>query len=405
MGSFVTDLQAALRRLARSPFFASVAALTLAVGIGLNATIFTFVDAVILRPLPAANPDELVSVYSSWPEEVHATSSRPDWEDLRRSGTDSLFGYSLLVASLQEGGRSELVVGELATGNYFEVLGIPPAHGRMLTLDDDRPAAPRVAVVSWKFFEHRLGGDPSRIGSTIRLNGESYEVVGVAPSSYAGMMPGGRVQLWAPSIRFTELDPVSQIHSERREAELPITERRAYRWMWLKARPRAGTSPQQLQARLGAVMGSLAESHPISHRNVSVRVLPDSAVRIHPDIDGTLEAAALALSGLVGLVLLVACANLANLLLARALSRRREVAVRLAIGAKRFQIMRLFVLEVLIVAAAAGVMALGIAQLASVVLLRNLPPVGIDIDLAVGVDFRIVLFTAGLTLLAALVAA
>ena len=348
------------------------------------------------------NPDKLVAVFTSWPEEVHATSSRPDWEDLRRASGEAaglsekygVFGHSTMIATLQESGQSEMIVGELATGNTFEVLGVRAAHGRTLTMDDDVQGAPRVAMVSWGFFEPRLGTDPSRVGQTIRLNGESYEVVGVAPENFTGMMPGGKVELWAPSMRCTELDPVSQIHGDGREADLPLEQRRAYRWMWLKARLPGSVSAAQLESRLDAVMASLADSHPVSHTDVGVRVLPESQVRIHPDIDGAMRAAGIALTGLVAPVLLVACANLANMLLARAVSRRREVAVRLALGSARLQVMRLFVVEVLLVSLFGGAMALRVAELASRALLSNLPPVGISFDLSVGVDGRIVFYTA-----------
>ncbi|MDA8017517.1 MAG: ABC transporter permease [Thermoanaerobaculia bacterium] len=406
MGSLLSDVKIAVRRLASSPLFVIVAALTLALGIGLNATIFTFVDAVLLRPLPVKDPGELVAVFTSWPEEVHATSSRPDWLDLQRAGDESsdLFGHSIMIATLQVSGRGELIVGELATGNYFDVLGVQPIHGRMLTPDDDRPGSSRVVVVSWSFFQRRLGSDPSSLGQMIRLNGEAYEVVGVAPKDFAGMFPGGKVELWAPSIRFTELDPVSQIHNDRREAHLPPEERRGYRWMWLKARLPGDVSAEHLESQLGLVMASLAESHPVSHSNVGVRVLPESRVRFHPDIDGALRAGAVALTGLVALVLLVACANLANMLLARAVGRRREVAVRLALGGGRMQVMRLLLVEVVLVSLLGGALALAVAAIASKALLTHLPPVGVQFDLAVGIDRRIMGFTALLSLVSALVA-
>lgn len=408
MNALYEDLKVALRRLRRSPLFVLVAVTTLALGIGLNATIFTFVDAVLLRPPAVADPDELVDVYTSWPEETHASSSLADVRDLERATgevLDGLFGYSLSMATLQQDGRSELIVGELATGGFFDVLGVPAAHGRTLRPADDVPGAPRVMVASWDFFRDRLGGDPAKVGSTVRLNGESWEVVGVAPGSFGGLHPGGAVRYWIPARKADEIDPVGQIHGNPREAEIPLLERRGYRWLWIKGRLAEGATAAQAEARLRGVMSSIAAAHPLTHEETSVRVLPDAAVRFHPDVDGALRAAAMALLGLVGLVLLVACANIANMLLARAVGRRREVAVRLSLGAGRGGLLRFFFVETFLVAALGGVAALGLSRLAIRGLLAHMPPLPVSVDLQFALDGRILAFTAGLSLLAGLAAA
>ncbi len=404
------DLKIAFRRLRRSPLFVLVAAVTLALGIGLNVTIFTFVDAVLLRPPAVQAPEELVDVYTSWPEETHATTSLPDLRDMVRAARDGealegLFGYSIAMATLQHEGSSQLLIGEMVSGQAFEVLGVPAAYGRTLTSTDDQPGAARVLVVSWDFFEQRLGGDPATVGTSVRLNGESWQVVGVAPRSFTGIHPGGMVEYWLPTNWFTEIDPVGQIHGESREASMPLTERRGYRWMWMKGRLADGASLQQATVEMRGAMAAIGEAHPLAHEDVTALVHPDAAVRFHPDIDGPLQAGATALLGLVALVLLVACANIANMLLARAVGRRREVAVRLALGSGRWRLIRLFVFETLMVAAVGGLLALGLARLALNALLGNLPPLPVALDLQLGLDNRVLLFTTALTLLAGLVAA
>ncbi|HLE84334.1 MAG TPA: ABC transporter permease, partial [Thermoanaerobaculia bacterium] len=373
MPDLVRDLRWAVRSLGRTPLFAAVAVLTLALGIGVNATIFTLVNSILLRPLPVERPDELVHVYTSWTEEPFATRSYADYLDLRdgvpafAGGPSSgLLGHASAIATLQHGGRSEVLIGEIVTGNAFEVLGIGAARGRMLLPEDDRLEAPRVVVLGQGLWRRRFGGDPGVLGQAVRFNGQEYQVVGIAPASFPGLLPGVAADYWVPAVRVGDVEPAGQINGVHNDPGKTRLERRGYRWMWLKGRLAEGAGggertaaarAAQAQAQVATVMARLAAEHPVTNEGRTGAVRPLAEVRYHPDIDRVLGPAAAVLLGAVGLVLLVVCANLASMLLARAQGRRREVAIRLALGASRGRLVRQLLAESLVVAAAGGALA------------------------------------------------
>lgn len=409
MRDLLRDLRRALRTLGRTPLFAAVAVVTLALGIGVNATIFTVVDAVLLRPLPVERPGELLHVYTSWSEEPFATSSYPDYRDLR-DGTDAfsgLIGHSSAIATLQHGAASEMLIGELVTGNAFEVLGVGADRGRMLLpADDADPGAPRVVVLGHGLWQRRFGRDPAMLGRTIRLNGQPYEVVGIAPERFAGLLPGVAADFWVPAVRVGDVEPAGQIGAVAGDPGRTRLERRGYRWLWLKGRLAGGgdlePATARARAQTAAVMSRLAAEYPLTNEGRGAVVRPLAEVRFHPDIDRVLGPAAAVLLGAVGLVLLVVCANLASMLLARAEARRREVAVRLALGAGRLRLAREVLAESLVVAAAGAGLALAATQWTLALLLAWKPPVPFSIGLDFGVEGRVLLFTAGIALGSAL---
>jgi predicted permease len=409
MRDLVRDLRRALRTLARTPLFAAVAVVTLALGIGVNATLFTVVDAVLLRPLPVEKPGELAHVYTSWSEERFATSSYPDYRDLR-DGTEAfagLIGHSSAIATLQLGERSEMLIGELVTGNAFEVLGVGAARGRMLSpADDADPGAPRVVVLGHGLWQRRFGRDAGVLGRSICLNGQPYEVVGIAPERFAGLLPGIAADFWVPAVRVGEIEPAGQIGAVAGDPGRTRLERRGYRWLWVKGRLAGGGDLEQAavraQGETAAVMARLAAEYPLTNAGRGAVVRPASEVRLHPDIDRVLGPAAAVLLGAVGLVLLVVCANLASMLLARAEARRKEVAVRLALGAGRLRLAREVLVESLVVAAAGALLALVATRWTLALLLAVKPPIPFSIGLDLGVDGRVLLFTAGIALASAL---
>ena len=397
------DLRHAARSLWRAPLFSSVIVLTLGLGIGVGTTLFTFVNAVLLRPLPVERPQEMVHLYSSWEGEPWATSSLPDVRDLREGvSAAELFGHASSIATLQRAGRSRMLVGEIVTGNAFGVLGVKPRLGRLLAPADDEPGAPRSLVLGHAFWERELGADPAAVGRPLRLNGQPYTVVGVAPPSFRGLMPGLAPDFWVAAMRVGEVDAAGQINSVPGESGDVLGERRGYRWMWVKGRVAGGAPVAQVQAQVDAVMGRLAVEHRLTNGGKRAVVRPLDEVRLHPQVDGILSAGSTVLLGSAALLLLVVCANLANMVLSRAIGRRRDASIRLALGAGRARLVRGLLAESLLLAAGGAALGLLLGHAATRLLLRALPPLPFEIGVDVGTDGRVALFSVALAAGAAL---
>jgi predicted permease len=405
MPELLRDLRHVLRALWRAPLFSVVAVTTLALGIGVGSTLFSFVDAALLRPLPVERPDELFAVFSSWPGEAYSTSSLPDLRDLQAGvGGAELFGHATALAVVQEGGRSRMLVGAMVTGDAFRILGIGAAAGRLLQpADDAGPGAPRVVVVGHDFWRRQLGGDPAAVGRVLRLNGYPYEVVGVAPAGFHGLMPGLVANFFVPAVRVDEIDAAGQIHSLPGDAAASLRERRGYRWLWVTGRLEPGGSQARVEAEAAAVMSRLAAEHPLTNDRRRVVVTAPGDVRLHPDVDRIVTAAAVVLLGSVALLVVVVSANLANMVLSRALARQRDVAIRLALGSGPGRVLRQLLLESLVVSLAGAAAGLLVARLATAWLLRAMPPLPIEIGLSVGTDLRVAAFAVALGTLSALV--
>ncbi|MBM3790597.1 MAG: ABC transporter permease [Acidobacteria bacterium] len=405
--ALMKDIRYALRWLGRSPAFTLAAVASLAIGIGFNTALFSVIDAVLFRPLPVAEPQRLVDIFTNASDgDRYATSSYPDFLDWKAGNAvfEDMIGYSPMLAAMNLPDRSRLVIGEVVTGNYFHMLGVGAAIGRALQPEDDSPGAPAVVMVSDRYWRRELGGDRSAIGQTIRLRGQTYAIVGVAPPEFTGMMPILAPELWMPMAHVEEVEPAGIQESVPSPTGTSRLDRRGQRWMFVKGRLREGATPEQAQANLSVLMRGLQAAYPQTNKARSVSVLPTSEVRIHPEAGPLMKRVAVGLLLAVGLVLLVACANVTSMLLARAAGRRREIGIRIALGAGRGRLVRQLLAESLVLSAlgavAGTVLAWWLTRAAATLEL----PIPVPISLDLRTDVRVLVFMAAASVLATLLA-
>jgi len=383
------DFRLAVRQLGRRPGLTTAAVLTLAVGITAATASFSLVNAAFLRSPGVSDPSRLISLYTTTANGVGAGAfSYPDYRDLVASSApvSGVMGYSGLLATWNHDGRAESLFGELVTGTYFQVLGITPVRGRLLTPDDDRvPGQHPVIVISHGFWRQRLGADPEAVGRPLTLNGRTYTVVGVAPPEFRGMLfRGFAVDVWAPSMMMGQL----------RTDQLT---NRGERWMFVRARLAQDTGIADATAAIDALAARLSVAHPETNEGRRFRTVRSDDVWVSPDADGPLTLASALLIGACLVVLLVGASNVMSLLAARMLGRSRELAVQTALGASRFDLFRQLLAESLLIATLGGAAGLLLTTMFARAISAFRPPLAVPLAFDVVVDLRVAAFALTLT--------
>ncbi|HEX9000763.1 MAG TPA: ABC transporter permease [Blastocatellia bacterium] len=383
METLLQDIRFGLRRLLKSPAFSLVAILSLALGIGANTAIFSLVNMVLFRPLPVANPEEIVSVSALGKDGSFSAHSYPNYVDFRdRSEVLSgLLAYRFAPMSLSRNGNNEKVWGYLVSGNYFDLLGVKPVRGRGFLPDEDKTRLSHpVAVISHSLWQTRFGGDPGVIDSDVLINGKKFKVIGVAPAGFKGTEVVYTPEIFVPFAMQKWIEPENDYLDERGVQNL-----------FLVGRLKSGVTRAQAQSSLNLTAQQLAKEYP--NDNEGLRVEINAPGFILPQIRSGMLGVSAALMGLVGLVLLIACTNLANLLLARAAERSKEIAIRLSIGASRGRIIRQLLTESVLLAVAGGLAGLMLAGWIIDLIIGLKPPIDIPVTIELHVDWRVMIFS------------
>jgi len=395
--TLLKDIRYALRWMARSPGFSAVAILSLGLGVGVNTAMFSLVDSLLFRPLPVTSPETLVDVFTTGGDgDEYATSSYQDFLDLKQQNTvfSDMLGYSPMMAPLSLGDRSRIALGQVVTSNHFTMLGVQPALGRLLVPSDDDPGAERVVVIAHRMWQREFGSDPAVAGKTLTLRGLPYTIAGVAPAAFTGVVPLLTPELWLPIHYVEEVEPAGINDNVPSPVGKTRLERRGFRWMFVKGRLKPGVTAEQANANVALIGRQLEAANVQTNKDRRIAAVPTSDVRLLvPQAGGILSIGAAGLMTVVGLVLLIACANVAGMLLARASARRREISVRLAIGASRGRLIQQLLVEgaMLGTLGAAAAVALAWALVQGLQAVRLPLPVDVAFDLRI--DVRVLTFS------------
>jgi predicted permease len=401
MHTLIKDIRYGLRSLLKHPGFTAIAVITLALGVGANSTIFSVVSATLLRPLPVSNPETLAFVFSG---STGGVFSYPDYAELRDRNQvlDGLIAWGGIAAAMNSGDQTDQVNGAIVTGNYFQVLGVAAQLGRIISPEDDQtPGAHPVVVISHGLWQRRFAGDRNIVGRQLVLNGQSFTVIGVTPIGFGGAQFGFVRDLYVPMMMQATMRPPRAGYSGEMNPDLLSVRRN--RWLFCVGRLKPGMSLPQVQSSLAVIAKQQEDANPDTNRGrgVIVSAFSESA---DPVARRRLSSVATLLMSVVGLVLLIACANIANLLLARGSARSKEIAVRLAIGATRLRIVRQLLTESVLLATLGGTLGLLLAWWATASLRAMPPPAGaLPITPNYAIDLRVLLFTFGLSMLAGIV--
>lgn len=374
------DLRYALRMLRNNPGFATLVVISLALGIGANAAIFSLTDKVLLQSLPVIRPDQLAVISSHDPDtgpERDMSFSYPMYQDLRDKNDvfQGVLARGGAQMNVSYGDQNEKVHADLVSGNYFQTLGVQPWAGRLLTQDDDRvPSGHPVAVISYRFWERRFGKDPSIIGQTILANEHPLTVIGVAPPGFYGVYLSSSPDVWVPMMMTPVFNPAPPTRLSSRR----------HQWLSLMARRKEGVTPEQAQASLGLLYRQIRESEaqqlPPTISSYDREKFLARKVAVLPGAQGfqtlqqEMQTSLLLLFGATCIVLLILCGNLTNLVMARATARAQEIAVRLALGAGRWRLLRQWLTEGVVLSLLGGLAGVFIALWVKAGLMLFIPP-------------------------------
>ena len=385
------DVRYSLRMIVKAPGYATIAILTLALGIGANTTIFSWINSTLLNPIPGlATPHEVVSLSLSRSGENPFPFTYPDLEAMR-DGQHSFAGITAINVtpmSLTGKGKPERFWGTLTSANYFDVLGVRPILGRgFLPAEDQTPGAAPVAVISYRLWQTHFGGNPDILNQTIEINQHPYTIVGVAPAVFQGSQTGLRSEIWIPIMMDAQLSPLGDLLHDHH-----------YFWLFLLGRLKPGVVPQQAQEEMTLRLQQEVKNYPEEHRGhdaVTVYPLWRSPFGANQFLSKLLPM----LMTIAGLVLLLACANVANLMLVRSVARRKEIAVRMSLGASRWRLVRQLLVESLVLALAGGTVAFLMTFWTAGTFMKFLPTTDFPISLSVQADRTVLLATMVISVL------
>ena len=390
MRSLWEDVAYAFRMFVKSPGFTAVAVLTIALGIGANSTIFSWINSTLLNPIPGmTGSGAVVSLSLGGTASDPRPFSYPDYVDLRdhNKGFSGLIASDLRSLNLTGNGKPQRVWSALCSANYFDVLGVRPMLGRgFLPAEDTKAGSAPVAVISYRLWQTRYGGKPEIIGQTISLNQHPYTIVGVTPPVFQGSQTGLRTELWVPLLA-----------SEQLISNRKLLEERDAMWLMVLGRLRHGVTAEQGQAEMNTLMQQLVSQYPEAHQGRN-DVIAFPLWRAPYGANGYLYMLLPTLMAISGVVLLLACANVANLLLVRSVARRREMAIRLAIGASRGRLVRQLLIESLVLSLAGGALAMLITTWSAGTFGSFIPPTNIPIFLDVHADRVVLLVTLAVSM-------
>ncbi len=393
MSLIAKEIVYAARTLMKRPGFSLVAILTLALGIGANTAIFSLVNMVLLRSMAVESPGEVVAVNMRGKDDSMSAFSYPNYRDFRDRNEvlSGLLVYRFVPLSLSRSGANERVWGYEVSGNYFDVLGVKPIHGRTFLPEEDKTRLTHpVAVLSYEGWQRRFAGDPNVVGRDILLNNHQFHVIGITPEGFKGTEQIYAPELFLPISMMEWAEPGSNWLDHRSDSNL-----------FAVGRLKPGINARQAEASLKVLADQLAKEYPDANEGQSIKL--GAPGFIIPELRGAVVNFTWVLMAAVALVLLVTCTNLAGLLLARATERRREIAIRLAMGANRFRLIRQLLTESLLLSIVGGAAGVLLAVWMVKLLLAFKPPIDFPLTIDVGIDWRVLLFSLGVSLVAGLV--
>ncbi len=394
MQTLLQDLRYGLRTMIKRPGFTIVAVLSIALGIAVNTSVFTLVNGMLLKPMPVNSPERLVALYTTEPNSIYPGSFAYQdylyYRDNNQVFSELFIHYTTKLSLKERDGTAEMAAGELVTGNYFTGLRLDAALGRLLTPDDDlKPGGHPVVVLSYAFWQRRFGGNPNVLGQAVKLNGHDFTIIGVVKKGFSGTRQFG----WIPDV-YLPLMMYAQAIPGTTERFLEGHGNGSFN---VNGRLRDGVTLAQANDAMDILASQLANQYPQTNQNLGIGILPAST-KTQPAIVlmGFVPLVFSLMMGLVGLVLLIACANVANLLLARATARRREIAVRLALGAGRWRLIRQLLTESVLLSLTGGALGLILAIWLSGLFQYSVPALDfatMDFDYDLSLDHRVLGFT------------